>query len=138
MPADVAYFNQITAGKVFIMGRRTYESPNAFYSDKRNIVISHRPLTFLSPGTCIAGNLSEALALADSEEEVFVIGGAVVFENAMDLADTIYLTVIKHDFAGDAFFPVIDNALWFLYDQTGHTADEQNPFDYSFLIFKRR
>ncbi len=139
MPADVAYFKRTTAGKKFIMGRKTYEAADAFYSDVENIVVTRNKEYQVDDNSRIADSFETALQLAaEGDEEVFVIGGAEIFKKAMPYANQIYVTVIHSEFTGDAYFPIISPSKWKLAEQTDFKADEQNPYNYSFLRYTRR
>ena len=114
LPEDMQYFREITRGKPVIMGRKTWESlPDAFrpLPGRHNIVVSRNP-SYLAPGATLAGSLEEAIRKAGDDVEVFVIGGAELYRQALPLAQKLYLTEIDQDFEGDACFPDIDPSLW--------------------------
>lgn len=107
IPEDMKRFKAITSGHPIIMGRKTFESIGRPLPDRLNIVISHDPV-YSAPGCEKAGSLDEALELAKKQptDEIFVIGGGQIFEQAMPLADRLYLTVIDaHVDDADTFFP---------------------------------
>lgn len=114
LPEDMRYFRETTRGKPVIMGRKTWESlPAAFrpLPGRHNIVIS-RNGAYLADGATLAGSLAEALAQAGSADEIFIIGGAELYQQGLALADRLYLTEVAQDCAGDAFFPEIPAAQW--------------------------
>lgn len=114
LPEDMRYFRETTRGKPVIMGRKTWESlPDAFrpLPGRRNIVIS-RNSAYEAPGATLAGSLDEAVRLTQDDTEVFVIGGAEVYRQAMPLAQRLYLTEVAHDFSADAFFPEFGEGEW--------------------------
>lgn len=136
LPADLRYFKSVTEGHPVIMGRKTFESlPKGALPNRRNIVITrNRDLHF--EGCEMCSSLSEAIALCEGEPEVFVIGGGVIYGEAMKIADVLYLTRIHHKFdVADTFFPSVDESEWQKVWQEDHRADEKNGYDYTFIKF---
>ncbi|MBK0404586.1 dihydrofolate reductase [Adhaeribacter sp. BT258] len=133
LPADLKHFKNLTTGHPIIMGRKTYESIGKPLPNRTNIVIT-RQEDFKPEGCLVAHSLPEALMLAQQlDANIFVIGGAEIYKQAMFLADTIYLTEVHHEFEGDTFFPEIDTLLWVETDREEHKADDKNPYDYAFV-----
>lgn len=108
LPGDLKYFKQMTMGKPMIMGRKTFESIGRPLPGRRNIVIT-RNENYAAEGTEVVRSLEEALALVEGEKEVMIIGGAQIFEQAMAIADRLYITFINHTFNGDTYFPTYDD-----------------------------
>ena len=137
LPEDLKHFKQLTTGHAVIMGRKTWESLPARFRplpNRSNIVIS-RNAAFDAPGAQLAGTLEAALAAAGSQQ-AFVIGGAQLYGLAMPVAQRLEITEIGADFAGDAWFPPIDPALWVEAARLpGRSAD---GLDYAFVTFLRR
>ena len=108
IPEDMNHFRTITRGHTVIMGRKTYESIGHALPGRVNIVIT-RDISFTTPDGCfIVHSLEEAIKLGKEKEqtEVFIIGGANIYAQAIDLADKLYLTIIHHAFPEvDTFFP---------------------------------
>ena len=133
LPADLNHFKNLTTGHPIIMGRKTYESIGKPLPNRTNIVIT-RQQDFKPEGVLVAHSLSEALMLAQQlDVNIFVIGGAEIYKQAMFLADTIYLTEVHQAFEGDTFFPEINTLLWVETEREEHQADEKNPYDYAFV-----
>ncbi|MBJ6727818.1 dihydrofolate reductase [Geomesophilobacter sediminis] len=103
IPADMARFKALTMGHVVVMGRKTFESIGHPLPGRTNIVLS-RSKTAIE-GCVVAGSLEEAINAADGEEELFILGGANVFREALPLAHRIYLTIVHQNLDGDVFFP---------------------------------
>jgi dihydrofolate reductase len=136
LPADLKYFKQLTSGHPIIMGRKTYESIGRPLPNRTNIVIT-RQADFKAEGCLVANSLTDALMLAQQlDENIYVIGGAEIYKQAMFLADTIYLTEVHHSFEGDTFFPEIDTILWEETAREDHQPDEKNAYAYSFVTYK--
>ena len=136
LPADLRHFRRVTLGKAVLMGRKTFESIGHPLEGRRNIVVSRDP-QFRAGGCLIAPSLDEALARAGGDE-ILVIGGASIYEQALPRTERIYLTLVHAQVEGDAFFPSIDEDEWITIARTDHPADERNVFPYSFLTLERR
>jgi len=137
LPADTAYFKRVTAGKKFIMGRKSYESPDMFFSPEGNIIVTRQTDYKVDANSEIAMSLEEAFKKLANEPEVFVIGGAQLFEQALAVADFIYLTLIEHRFEGDAFFPPIPASDWQLIEEVPHPKDDENSYSFYFMKYAR-
>lgn len=111
LPEDLQRFKRLTMGAPVIMGRRTHESIGRPLPGRRNIVVT-RQTQAAWPGCEVAHSLEEALTLAGDVPEVFVIGGAELYAQALPRADRLYLTLIDADYEGDAFFPAFDHKEW--------------------------
>src|SRR5688572_14242565 len=136
LPADLKFFKNLTTGHPIIMGRKTFESIGKPLPNRTNIVIT-RQQDFEAEGCLVAHSLSEALMMAQQmDSDVFIIGGAEIYKQAMFLADTIYLTEVHHSFEGDTFFPEIDSVLWEETSREEYKADEKNAYDFAFVTLK--
>ncbi len=136
IPADFAYFKKVTMGKPVIMGRKTFESIGKPLPGRKNIIITGNK-AFEAQGCSIAGSAEEAIALA-GEEEAFVIGGAEIYRAFLPSADNLYITQIDETFEADTFFPELDYSQWEMVSSLPGVRDEKNPYDYRFLVFKRK
>jgi dihydrofolate reductase len=107
---DMEHFKETTMGHVVIMGRKTFESIGKPLPKRINIVIT-RSIDFTHEGVIVAYSFEDALdkayARAKNKKELFVIGGAEIYKEALPYADKLYLTLINGDFEGDVFFPEI-------------------------------
>lgn len=134
LPADFAYFKATTLGHPIIMGRTTFESIGRPLPGRKNIVLSRG--AYSHEGVDVAHSLAEALSMVSSTD-VFVIGGARVYEEALPRADRLYITFVEGDFTGDTFFPEVDWSLWREVSSERRGADEQNPYAMKFSVFER-
>lgn len=137
MPEDLKFFKKTTSGHTVIMGRKTYESVGKPLPNRRNIIIT-RQKDYKVEGAEVVHSLDEALALCNPEEENFIVGGAEIYNQAMDKVDRIYFTLIYAEFEADTFFPPILQDFWQLVSESFHNADEKNPYDYNFMIYEKR
>ena len=138
LPNDLKRFKTLTTGHTIIMGRRTFDSlPKGALPNRRNIVLSRSEREF--EGAERYGSLTEALSHCQEDDEVFIIGGASVYEEALPIADRLCLTFI-HDTPSDAdvFFPEIDLSEWLQTDCESHEHDERHAVDYSFVDYERK
>lgn len=135
LPNDLKRFKALTTGHTIIMGRNTFLSlPKGALPNRRNIVLSRTVSGF--PGCDTYGSLDEALAGCAADEDVYIIGGASVYGQAMPLADRLCLTEIADTPAhADAFFPPYDG--WREVSREEHGADEKHAFGYAFVDFVR-
>jgi dihydrofolate reductase len=136
LPADLKRFKQLTMGHAMIMGRKTFESIGKALPGRTTIIIT-RDKHYSKADCLIADSLSNALELCKDDNEVFIIGGAQIFEQAIPLTDKIYLTQIHRSFDGDVFFPALDDHQWKVVSKEDHQADEKNKYDYSFIDYTR-
>ena len=139
LPNDLKRFKSLTTGHTIIMGRRTFESlPKGALPNRRNIVLSRRTNAQFA-GAERFSSLEEALSHCLTDEEVYIIGGASVYKEALPLADRLCLTHIDNTpAAADAFFPEIDPQVWKEVSRETHDADERHAHAYSFVDYVRR
>ena len=135
MPADLKYFMEKTKGKTVIMGRKTFESIGKPLPNRKNIIIT-RDKNYKADGYVVAYSIDDALNAAKSTEEVMVIGGANIYAQFLPKANRIYLTIIKNDFEGDAFFPKYGKE-WKERKREECKADKNNKYDYVFLVLEK-
>lgn len=139
LPQDLAHFKRVTLGKPVIMGRKTFDSIGRPLPGRRNIVIT-RNADWSHDGAERAASLDAAIALLDGAP-ASIIGGAQIFNAAIDLADAMIVTHIDYRFTCDTFFPRIDPALW---QETARDPHHQLPdagqpgFDYAYVTYQRR
>lgn len=137
LPADLKHFKETTLGKPVIMGRRTHQAIGRPLPERRNIVLS-RDENFRAEGCETAHSLDEALELCCDEDEVMIIGGATLYEQALPRADRIYLTRVHGRFHGDTRFPHFDQGDWDVMEVRNRPADEKNPHTMTFMALQRR
>jgi dihydrofolate reductase len=137
LPADLAFFKRTTMGKPIIMGRKTFTSIGRALPGRQNIVITGNT-GFKATGCDIASSIEQAISLAENTDEVMLIGGASLYEQTINVADSIYLTLIHEVFSGDTWFPEIKPELWKQASREDFEADENNPYPYSFIKYVRR
>jgi dihydrofolate reductase len=136
LPADMKHFKDLTTGHTVIMGKKTYDSIGKPLPNRTNIVVARD--SSLDISGCIAvRSIGEALEAAPDDQEIFVIGGAEIYNSFLSLTQKIYLTQIHHEFDGDTFFPKLNLAEWSEKKRQNFKADDKNPYNYSFIILER-
>ena len=137
LPKDLKHFKDLTSGHPIIMGRKTYESIGKPLPNRTNIVIS-RKNDWFEEGILIVGSIKEAVKFAKKiDEEVFIIGGGNIYEQTVDLADKLEVTLVDAVLDADTFFPKIDEKVWQKTEEECHQKDEKNEFDFCFQTFER-
>ncbi len=132
---DMRFFKRTTSGHPVIMGRKTYDSLGRPLPNRTNVVISRTATTI--EGCTVARSLEEAIALFPQDEEIFIIGGAQIYALALDIADRIYITRVKHDYQGDTLFPEWDAAQWQRIECEEFECGEKYPYPFAFELYQR-
>ena len=141
--ADLKFFKRVTMGRPIVMGRKTYQSIGGALPGRTNIVIT-RNQEFHAPDADVVHDLgsglekAKAMAEIEGSGEVFVIGGADIYAQAMGRADRIYLTEIDLAPPGDAWFPELDEGGWRETSRQRHDAEEPDGPAYSFVQLERK
>ena len=138
LPADLKHFKTLTEGHPVLMGRKTHEAIGIPLPNRTNIIITHNA-DYQAPGCLVVTSLEKAMACTAtlSSPEIFIIGGAQVYQQFLPQIERIYLTIVHEEFDGDVYFPEMDTAAWQEIERTRHEADEKNAFAYSFLILDK-
>jgi dihydrofolate reductase len=132
LSADLKRFKQITMGSPILMGRKTFEAIGKPLPGRGNLIIS-RDTDYRQPGCLIFNDIDSALRHCSDSPEVFVIGGASLYQALLPRAGYLYLTEIDQDFAGDTFFPEVDARQWRELEREDVTDDQSVDFSYRFL-----
>nr|AIA16918.1 Dihydrofolate reductase [uncultured bacterium] len=140
LPAELAYFRDVTRGKPVIMGRKTLDAMGRPMPKRHNIVVS-RQQDLQVEGVDTAHSVEEAIELTtkDAMEEIFVIGGEQIYSAFLPHADRIYLTRVHTNIeGGEAFFPEFDENEWSITKNERHEADMENPLAFTVLVYERK
>lgn len=135
LPEDLKRFKEKTLHQTVIMGRKTFESlPENFrpLPQRENIIISHQNLDFKN--IKVATDLNTAFQIAS--HNIFIIGGASIYKQTIDLVDCLEITEIDLNFTGDTFFPNIDFNLWELKNIKKYISKTGIPFSFK-TYFKK-
>lgn len=138
LPNDLKRFKALTTGHTIVMGRNTFDSlPKGALPNRRNVVLS-RTVKEL-PGAEVFADLKSALESCSPDEDVYIIGGESIYQQALPFADRLCLTEIDAiSEKADAFFPEVDDLIWAVENRECHEADEKHSHNYSFVDYIRR
>lgn len=139
LPSEMAYFRQTTVGHPIIMGRVTHESIGKALPDRLNVVITRDRAYKAAKGCTVVSSLQSALSLPEirTADEVFIIGGESINQQALPITDRLYLTRVAAHIKGDKFFRY-DPKDWQQVWSQKHKADKDNKYDYEFTVLERR
>ncbi len=135
LPADLKRFKKLTLGHPILMGRTTYESIGRPLPGRRNIVLSRAGFT--ADGVEVYSSLEAALKASSAAPELMVIGGALVYEVVLPVADRLYLSVVHGDFEGDTWFPSITPSDWTMVSTDHVPADARNQWAHTWFTLDR-
>lgn len=133
---DLKYFKSLTSGHPVLMGRKTYESIGRPLPNRTNVVISRQEIEI--PGCRVVHSFEEAIGLFSADEELFVIGGAQIYAEALPHAGRLYLTRIFHDYEGDTRFPSWSEDEWRLVSSDSFPRGKEYPWPFAFECWERR
>ena len=133
---DMIHFRTTTSGHPVVMGRKTFDSISRPLPKRTNVVIT-RNTELQIEGCTMAHSLSEAIEMFDSSEEVFIIGGAEIYRQAMPLADRIYLTIVDKEYEGDSSFPEIDYSAWKELSREEYPRGEEFEHPFAFITLEK-
>ncbi|MGB3065172.1 dihydrofolate reductase [Sphingobacterium thalpophilum] len=137
LPNDFKYFKKNTLDHSVLMGRKTFDAIGKALPGRRNIVIT-RNAEFQADEVDVANSIQEALLYCRDEREVFIIGGANIYQQALPLASKVLLTRVHTTIPGDAFFPTLSSEDWELVSSELHAADDRHAFAYTFEVYIKK
>ena len=147
IPEDLKFFKRVTMGHPVIMGRKTYQSIGAALPGRTNIVVTRNKDFEAADADVVVHDLSEALTKAKAteelwrpdggREEIFVIGGADIYGQALPEAQRIYMTEVHQEHPGDAFFPELAEGEWKETDRQDRDPETPGGSAYSLVILDR-
>ncbi|MFH2134641.1 MAG: dihydrofolate reductase [Pseudomonadota bacterium] len=136
-PEDLKHFKTLTMGHHVIMGRKTFDSIGKPLPGRTTVIVT-RNTELKVEGCVVAHSLPEAIKLCANDEEVFIVGGAEIYTQALPLADTLYITEIQQDVDGDAHFPAFDRNAWQETAREVRSQTEPQALQYHFVTYRRR
>jgi dihydrofolate reductase len=137
LPAEQQLFKRVTMGHHIVMGRKTYESIGRLLPGRTTVIVT-RQRGYSVPGAVVVHSLREALAAAANDDEVFVIGGAELFKEALPIASRIHLSVVDAEPPGDTFMPPFDERDWTETKSEHHPPDDRHVYGYTYRLLERR
>jgi dihydrofolate reductase len=136
-PEDLKHFKALTMGHHMIMGRKTFDSIGKPLPGRTTVVVTRNSDLQIN-GCLIAHSLKEAISLCAGDQEIFVVGGAELYRQALPLVDTLYITEIRQDVEGDAHFPEFDKNIWQESSRKSCSQDTPQPLEYHFVTYLRK
>lgn len=141
LPADLDHFYRTIKGQYLLTGRKSYESSqgdDTFHLGKKTVVVTRRE-DYDTSNAIVKHDLAAAFEWADQDdaESIYILGGGSIYEQTITEADVLIITHIDVEVEGDTFFPNIDEAVWREVKRQDFKKDEQNPYNYSFVWYKR-
>ena len=139
LSADLKRFKKITSGHHILMGRNTFESIGKPLPNRTTVIIT-RNKRYKQEGCEVAYSIEKALEIAEKDDEIYIIGGAQIYKQAIEknLVERLDITIVHQEFDADVFFPEIDLNIWKEVSREDFKADEKNKYDYSFVTFIKR
>jgi dihydrofolate reductase len=138
LPADLRYFKTMTTGHTILMGRKNYESIGRPLPNRINIILTTNK-AYRAEGCIVVNNIADAVAIAheNQETELFVCGGAMLYELLLPHCDKLYYTHIDAVIEGDVYFPAWDHTQWNLCNELYRPKDEKNGYDMWFREYEK-
>lgn len=138
LPDDLKFFKTHTSGHPVIMGRKTFDTLKKPLPGRTNIVLT-RDKNYKADGVEVYHSIDKAVERAKQidDDEIFIIGGAKIYEQALDYYDRVYLTRVHSSFEADAFFPELNMNDWQIVEETFHPADDRHNYSFTFFILDR-
>ena len=138
LPKDRKRFENLTKNHTIIMGRNSFEKITKMNRNCNYVVFTHNPDYFKNEDKVEVVDSVEAIQkYIDSDDEVFVVGGAMIYRLLFNYADKIYVTQIDKEFDGDAFFPIIDEKKWVI-EEKEDVIDDSTDLSYSFITYVKK
>lgn len=138
LPDDLKYFKRVTSGFPIIMGRKNYDSIGRPLPGRLNIVITRQEGLEIS-GCEVVSTLDQAIELAaQTHEKAFIIGGAQIYQMALDRVDEMHITHVAASFDADVFFPAVDWSKWQRVEDELHEPDERHKYAFTVSRYTRK
>lgn len=137
IPEDLKHFKALTMGHHMIMGRKTFDSIGKPLPGRTTVVVTRAPNLKIE-GCIMAHSLEEAIAVCAGDDKVFIVGGAELYQQALPLVDTLYITEIQQEVEGDAYFPEFDKGAWQAVSREQRSQTEPEALEYHFAVYQRR
>lgn len=135
LPEDLKRFRALTMGHHIIMGRKTYESLGRLLPGRTSVIVT-RNHAYQVDGAIVVNNLQDAMQYCANDDELFLIGGAQLYQEGLKLVNKLYITKVNLEVDGDAFLPEMDFNAWTLIEKKDHLS--ASGLSYSDLVYLRK
>jgi dihydrofolate reductase len=136
LPEELKRFKKLTLGHHIVMGRKTWESIGRLLPGRNTVIVTRRT-GYRVPGAQVAHSLDDAIAACGADDEIFVIGGAELYAQALPLAGRLYLTTVDAEVAGDTIMPEYDARDWREVSAVSFAADERHSYPFRCVTYER-
>ena len=136
LPEELKRFKSLTLGHHIVMGRKTWESIGRLLPGRTTVIVT-RQRGYRVPGAQVACSLDDAIAACGADDEIFVIGGAELYAQALARAGRLYLTTVDADVAGDTFMPDYAAGDWREVAAQAFPADARHPYSFRCVTYER-
>jgi dihydrofolate reductase len=140
LPPDLKRFKELTMGHHIVMGRKTYESIGRHLPGRTSVIITRQP-DYQVPGAIVVASIDQALKICSAgkevDQEIFVIGGAQIYRQSLELCQRIYITEIQQEFDGDTLFPELNQQEWREISREKHRLNDRDGLEYHFVVLDR-
>ena len=138
LPVDLQHFKDLTLGHTIIMGRKTWESIGSRPLPKRTHIVISRNSNYKADGALVVTSLKEAILNIKNDDQPFIVGGAQIYKEALQLVNRLEITHVHHSFDGDTFFPEWNKENWKLVSEMKHHKDDRHAYDFTFSRYDRK
>ena len=135
-PEDLKHFKSLTMGHHMIMGRKTFDSIGKPLPGRTTVVVTRNHKLKID-GCIVTHSLDDAIKACAGDSEIFIVGGAELYAQALPIAEKIYLTEIQQDVIGDAHFPAYNQDMWQEVARISHQQELPQPLSYHFVTYQR-
>ncbi len=135
-PEDLKHFKALTMGHHMIMGRKTFDSIGKPLPGRTTVVVT-RDRNLKIEGCLMAHSMEDAIKACAGDSEIFIVGGAELYAQALPRVDTMYITEIQQDVDGDAHFPAFDQTQWREVARDVRQQATPQPLDFHFVTYRR-
>ncbi|ODG93815.1 MULTISPECIES: dihydrofolate reductase [Bacillaceae] len=136
LPQELAYFKKVTTGYTIIMGRKTFDSIGRPLPNRENIVVT-RQKDFQAEGVIVINDVISYVE-ENKNKDLFIIGGAEIFNLTFPYLDTLYITEIEHNFEGDTFFPNFSKDEWNVKSVSDVQVDEKSKIKFRYFVYEKK
>ena len=136
LPEELKRFKSLTLGHHIVMGRKTWDSIGRLLPGRATVIVTRQP-DFSVPGATVAHSFDGAVAACGGDSEIFVIGGAELYAQALPRAGRLYLTTVDADIAGDTLMPQFDLQGWREVSTSSFPADGRHRYPFRCAVYER-
>ncbi|MEE3134654.1 MAG: dihydrofolate reductase [Candidatus Thermoplasmatota archaeon] len=137
LSSDLKHFKNITTGNTIVMGRKTFDSIGRALPNRKNIVLT-RNLKWQFEGVVTINNVNDIFEICENDSEIFVIGGAEIYNAFLDIATKMILSYVETEVKdADAFFPKFKSENWKIMDESEIIKEENDDFSYKIITLKK-